>query len=287
MREFAQRTGCSNWVANQTLWSLLFLNELHREHLDWSTTWKQELGLFLLDCMLHNLAAMQNKECQRCSQGSESETAESAPEHPSMWTLLGSPDAEILKVAEQVYRGEHAVVPSVLPCIQQDKCMRELHQELARCMARAGLQCETRMARLSLRDQSHSCSCSISWACSPSAGPRGQKQPIDWKTMPLQDNLSWEGIPILGAGNRSRWHWSPSPQYPSRHQSPSPSPLWSHPANKWLSHTMKNLNLQTRLHACRSRAWWDDAPRVAEKLKNQLGLTWKGTWATTPCCPRA
>ena len=41
--------------------------------------------------------------------------AELAPEHPSMWTLLGSPDEEILKVAEQVYRGQLAVVPSVLP----------------------------------------------------------------------------------------------------------------------------------------------------------------------------
>ena len=72
------------------------------------------------------------------------ELAESAPEHPSVWTLLGSPDAEILKVAEQVYWGEDMVAPSVFPHQQQNGCMRKLHQELARCMARAGLQNKTR-----------------------------------------------------------------------------------------------------------------------------------------------
>ena len=71
------------------------------------------------------------------SQGSQPEPAELVPEHPPVWTLVGSPDAEILRVAEQVYWGEHVVAPSVLPCCQQDECMRDLHQELARCMARA------------------------------------------------------------------------------------------------------------------------------------------------------
>ena len=98
-REFTQRTGCSNWVAEQTLWSQMFLNKLHREHLGWSISQKQEWGLFLLKCMLHNVTAMQRKVHQRCSLGSESEMAKSAPELPSLQTLLGSPDAEILKVA--------------------------------------------------------------------------------------------------------------------------------------------------------------------------------------------
>ena len=76
MREFTQRTSCSNWVANQTLQSQLFLIKLHREHLGWSTTQKQEWGLFLLEHMLPNVATMQRKEHQRCSQGSELELAE-------------------------------------------------------------------------------------------------------------------------------------------------------------------------------------------------------------------
>ena len=102
VREFTQRTGCSNQVADWTLRSQLFLHELHREHLGWSTTQKQEWDLLLLEHMCHSVATMWRKEHQRCSQGSESEMAESAPEHPSVQALLGSPDAEILKMAEQV-----------------------------------------------------------------------------------------------------------------------------------------------------------------------------------------
>ena len=83
--------------------SQLFLDELHREHPDWTTTQKQEWGLFMLEHLLHNVAAMCRKGCWRCSQESEMEMAESAPEHPSVQTLLGSPDEEIPKVAEQIY----------------------------------------------------------------------------------------------------------------------------------------------------------------------------------------
>ena len=39
-----------------------------------------------------------------------------APEHPSVRTLLGSTDAEILKIIEQVYQGECLVAPRVLCC---------------------------------------------------------------------------------------------------------------------------------------------------------------------------
>ena len=69
--------------------------------------------------MPHSAATMQRKEHQRWFQGSWLEMAKSAPEHPSVQTLLGFPDAEILKVAEQVCSGEHVVVPSVLPNRQQ------------------------------------------------------------------------------------------------------------------------------------------------------------------------
>ena len=72
--------------------------------------------------------------------------AMSAPEHPSMQNLLGSPDAEILKLVKQFYWGELAFAPSVLLCTQQDMCTRKLSWELNRHMARASLQSETRMA---------------------------------------------------------------------------------------------------------------------------------------------
>ena len=49
--------------------------------------------------------------------------------------------------------GEHVEATVVLPHRKQDECMRELYQELAMCMARAGLQSKTRLARPSLRSQ--------------------------------------------------------------------------------------------------------------------------------------
>ena len=178
MREFTQRTGCSNWVANQTLWGQLFLDKFRREHPGWSTTCKQEWGLFCLEHKFHNAASMQRNECLRYSRALQPAEV-MAPEHLSMRTLLGSPDAEILKVAEQVYRAECAVVPSILPHRQQDDCMRELHQELTKCMARDGLQGESGLARSTASGRRCSHSHSASWACSPSAGPWGWSQPSD------------------------------------------------------------------------------------------------------------
>ena len=86
--------------------------------------------------------------------------------HPSLWTLLGSPDSEILKVAEQVYRGAFSNTQCT-PCRKQGKCMRELHQELCRHMARAGLQSETGAAKPSTRSCRCSHSCTTSWTQSP------------------------------------------------------------------------------------------------------------------------
>ena len=86
-----------------------------QEQPGWTTTQKQEWGLFMLEHLLHNMANMRRIEYQRHFQGSELEAAKLASEHPSVQTLLGSPNAEILKVAEWVYRGELAIVPSVLP----------------------------------------------------------------------------------------------------------------------------------------------------------------------------
>ena len=146
-----------------------------REHLGWSTAQKQEWGLFLLECILHNVATMWRKEYQRCSWGSK--MAESAPEHPSMWTILGSPWFRDPKVEEHVYRAECVIAPSILSHSQQDECIRELCQELTRCMTRAGLQSKTGPARPSSRSQrcSHSHSTSKTWCLL--AGSQGQSHP--------------------------------------------------------------------------------------------------------------
>ena len=92
------------------------------------------------------------------------------PKHPSICTLLGSTDVEMLKIAEQAYWGECIVVPSVLPHQWHEECMRELHQELTKCMARAGLQ---NPARATTRSRRCSYSHSTSWTHSPSPGPWG------------------------------------------------------------------------------------------------------------------
>ena len=65
---------------------------------------------------------------------------ETAPEHPSVRTLLGSTDQEILDVAEHICRGQYEVAPSVLPQRLQDQFMAELYEELSKCLVRASLQ---------------------------------------------------------------------------------------------------------------------------------------------------
>ena len=136
------------------------------------------MGLFLLECILHNAVSMWRREHQRHSQVLQP-TEVMSPEHPSIRTLLGSPDAEILKVAEQVYRGESAVVPSILPCRHQDECMRELHQELTKCMVRAGLQGESRLARPLQEVGDTPASVSSHWPVPPKLDLGGWRKPSD------------------------------------------------------------------------------------------------------------
>ena len=69
---------------------------------------------------------MQYKECQRHSHGLPLEPSEVALEHPSMQTLVGIRDADLLQVAEQIYKGEYMLVTSVFTCTQCDDLMREL-----------------------------------------------------------------------------------------------------------------------------------------------------------------
>ena len=158
------------------------------------------------------------------------------------------------------------VAPSVLPCHKQDACMRELCQELARCMARASLQSETRS---SSRGQRLLCSCSALQTQYPSAGPWG----VESANQPNEDTPAAWLQPRWHSQrrNRSRQHQSPSPSGPSQCQLPSPSPPQSHPVNEWLNCSMEHLDLQTRPQKSRSRAWWNDASTPAEeKLKKQF-----------------
>ena len=131
-KEFTQQTGCSNCVADWTLRSQIFLDELRMEHPGWTTTHRQEWGLFLLEHLLHNAASMRKKEHQRYSQRSQTEEAkEVAPEYPSMRILIGATDDVITQVTEQVYWEESTLAPSILSCQQHDDCMRKVWQELS------------------------------------------------------------------------------------------------------------------------------------------------------------
>ena len=195
------------------------------------------------------------------------------------WTsLLGSPDEEILEVAEHVYREELAVVPSVLPHQWHDRCMRELWWKLHRLMARASLPIEIRMAWTSSRSRRCLCSHSTSRACSPSCRHGGMEAAKKLKEDASAGQPEVRRYSHSRGRNRSRQHQSPSPQYPSKHQSPSPS----HPLS--LSCSMKNLHFYTRLHKSRSRVWQNDAPTPGEYQRNKLGSTRKETWVMTPHC---
>ena len=65
MKQDALRAGRSKRVAEWALQGQHYLDELKREHLGWRTTCHQEWGLFLLDNLLHNAAAMQRREQER------------------------------------------------------------------------------------------------------------------------------------------------------------------------------------------------------------------------------
>ena len=190
----------------------------------------------------------------------------------SPWTSLhaeplGSPDKEILEVAEQVYRAELAVAPSILPNQWQDWCMRELCWELHRCMARASLQSDIRMAQSSSRSR---CLCSHSTprACSPSSRHRGMEA-AKWLKEDAPAGQSEVRRHSHSRGrDRSKQHQSPSPQCLSRCQSPSPSPPWSCPVAE-----------------SRSRTWWDDTSTPAEKQKKQVRFDEEGDLDNDPTLP--
>ena len=96
-----------------------------RGHPCWSTTHHQEWGLFLLEHLLHNVAAMSRKEWERTTRkhpdAQQIEMAEvMALAYPSIRTLLGSTNQEILDINEQVFWGEYVLAPNELPHWQQE-----------------------------------------------------------------------------------------------------------------------------------------------------------------------
>ena len=168
VRDFTWHTICSNHIADRTLRNQIFLNKLRREHPGWTTSHRQEWGLFLLQHLLHYAASMKKKECWGCSQRSQDEeTEEVAPEHPSMRALLDATDDDIIQVVEQVYQGEWTLAPNVLSHHQHKDCMRKLWWGLNRCMARAGLQ-EAQGTQDTLSSMRTSRSRRCSWGCSAS-----------------------------------------------------------------------------------------------------------------------
>ena len=207
------------------------------------------------------MATMCRKDHQRCSQAPQAEMAKAAaPEHPFVWTLLGSSDSETLKAAKQVYSREYVVALCVLPHRQQDECMRELCQEHTRHIARASLEGKNGPARPSLRSQS----CFL--------------QPLHFMD-PIP--LSWASRGWVSQVTRRR-HLDRMIKV----KKVFPSHPWSHPTNKQLSCSTENLHLQLRSNKFRCRVQQDNAPTpVEEKTKRKSGLTWMRSWATSLHCP--
>ena len=116
---------------------------------------------------------------------------------------------------------------------------------------------------------------------SPHLDVREWKLPSSWEKTPMGYSAARRHFHSRD-GDRSRWGQSPSPQHLSRHQSPSPSPPQSHLANECLCCFLKDLNLYTRPHESRSRAWRSDAPTLAEKPKKQVRFEAKGDLGDDP-----
>ena len=212
-------------VAHQDHRAQLFLDKLRREHPGWKAIQHQEWGLFLLGRLFHNTTAIWRKEWQqylwRHPYPQQTNTAEEmAPEYPSVITLLGSPDQEILDVAKWVYRGQYKVAPSVLPHRLQDHFMARLHEELGKWLVRASLLSVTATAWSLSRERRHSQAHSSSWTSSPSEEGRMK----DIAKQPRSDSLSRSLWPH-NRGHRSRvqQHQSQLPE----HQQESEVPPWA------------------------------------------------------------
>ena len=149
--------------------------------------------------------------------------AKSAPEHPSVQTLSGYPDAEILKVVEQVYRQTACSCTKCTP-LQTTGWVHEGAVSMRLVLDAHGqgwfYRVRLGQSRPTSRGQRCSHSCSISQACSPSAGPWGTEV-AKWlrEDTPTGQSESKRHSCFSGR-DKLRWHQSPSPQHDQACTSP-------------------------------------------------------------------
>ena len=225
------------------------------------------------------------KEHQRCSQGLQSETADTAPRYSPMETLLESPDTVILKISEQVYRGDWTLAPSVLP----SQMTRWMHEDLAsrigQVLTRAGLQSETGP---SLRRWWCSCSHSTAQTYSPSAGPWGaetakrlrEEPPMGWSS----SRRRW-----THSRRRSRWRQWQSPPFHAQF-SASLLPLALHDpfllmsvwATPWNSSTCIRGSTSLAAGCGEMTPYWIDTKGETDQVWCWWGVGW---WAYIPHRP--
>ena len=151
-----------------------------------------------------------------------------APEHPSIWTLLRSTDAEILKITEQGLLGDWIVVPSVFPY------QHGMMSVWGSCAPRTSPNVWPGLAYMvqtsgwlgPLQEGGddpmvillHMEPSPLSWASGGGVSQVTMRTPLNWLI-----RVKKVMLPVLGVGLRLRQHQSPSPQCPSWHQSPSSS----------------------------------------------------------------
>ena len=116
-----QRMGCSKSVTRWALWGQLYLDELRREHMAWNITHNQEWVLYLLKNLLHNAAAMQQKERERTNwryppSSTKWASWSNSPCTPTCQDASRSTEQEVLDITEQVYmQGEYVLTPQWTP----------------------------------------------------------------------------------------------------------------------------------------------------------------------------
>ena len=129
----------------------------------------------------------------------------------------------------------------------------------------------------------------------PQMGLRGQIWPSGLREDILGGTIKIEKrhVLILGGSDRLRWCYRPPPlnaQAGTSH--PSLSPLWSHPADKWHSHSMEDHHLQLRSCMSPGAGHGEMTPHHTcwgenKKEKNKSNLTWMRSWVMSLHCPWA
>ena len=147
-REFTLRTSCSNRVADQTLRYQLFLNELRWEHQGWRNHLLTRVGsLIWKECCLHAEKRTPKVLLSITSSQIDGPWAPLCPDPFRVHRCWNTKDHQA------GLQWECIVTLGVLPHQQHDECMRELHQELTKCMARAGPQGELGLTRPTARSR--------------------------------------------------------------------------------------------------------------------------------------